>query len=918
MVIVILVAIVIVLLIAAPAAANIYTDYLWFQSVGQVAVFKTVLTSEFTLFALGAGVFLLLTMASLLIARVVVSRVGELPTAREGVFTYIARMQAKAADRRVTYGALIITVVVAFFEGLFVASEWPAILTFVHQTPFGTRDPLFGMDVGFYVFSLPILHLIQGWCLVTLILIAGITGGYYVLRSYGFSFQSSDVAALAAVHNIRLHFLAMAALFALLLAWGYVLGTYDLVYAQHNVFTGAGYADVHAALPALRILAVIAIAMGAAFVVTAFRKGYALAGLSVTVWILAAILLGGVYPSIVQKVEVQPSELARESSYISNNIAMTRRAFNLSQIDVQQFPGDASPAPGVVERNPQTFSNIRLWDYRPLLATYNQIQTIRLYYQFNDIDIDRYRINGKYQQVVLSARELAPTKLPAQAQTWLNQRLQFTHGYGLAMSPVNEVTSEGLPQFIVQDIPPTGSIPITHPEIYFGESGNGYVIVDTSADEFDYPKGNQNVYAKYQGDGGVVLNSIWRKLAFALHFQDTNMLLTSYLQPNSRIIYNRQITNRADLLAPFLLKDPDPYLVVSGGQLYWYQDAYTYTDAYPYSTPQSNGLNYIRNSVKIVTNAYDGSIHLYVSDPSDPMIQTYEKIFPSLFQPMSAMTADQRAHIRYPEGMFLIQSQMLRAYHMTDPQVFYNREDLWDIPQDGSSGTAQSMQPYYVVMRLPGAKQEEFLLMLPFTPAGKTNMIAWLAAESDAPNYGKMVVFQYPKDKVIFGPMQVEARIDQDPSISAQLTLWGQQGSRVIRGNLLVLPIENSTLYVEPLYLQANQSQLPELKRVILATEDKLVMGTSLNDALQQLFGQNNNTSASSTSATGTQPTSGTTVPSATLTPIANLVKSAQTHYANAQQALKDGNWAAYGQELQALESDLNQLQQQTAKATGQ
>ncbi|HLH75158.1 MAG TPA: UPF0182 family protein, partial [Chloroflexota bacterium] len=601
MVIVIVVVAIIVLIILGPAAASVYTDWLWFQSVGQAAIFTTVLSSEISLFALGAGAFLVLTMLNLLIARTIVSHVGELPLAREGVFTYIARMQAKAADRRVTYSALLTTAIIAFFEGIFVASQWPAALTFLHQTPFGTQDPLFGLDVGFYVFTLPILHLIQGWCVVSLILIGGITAGYYTFRSYGFSFQGSDVAALAAVRTIRLHFLILAALFALLLAWGYVLGTYDLVYTHHGVFTGAGYADVHAELPALRILAVVAIAMGAAFIVTAFRKGYALAGLAVAVWILAAILVGGIYPSIVQHVEVQPSELARESPYIQDNIAMTRRAFNLDQIDVQSFPGEASPAPGVVERNPQTFGNIRLWDYRPLLATYNQVQTIRLYYDFNDIDVDRYRIGGKYQQVMLSARELSPSKLPAQAQTWLNRHLQFTHGYGLAMSPVNEVTPEGLPQFIVKDIPPVGDVPITHPEIYFGESDTDYVIVDTSADEFDYPQGNQNVYAKYQGTGGVVLNSVWRKLAFALRFQDTNMLLTSYLLPNSRIIYNRQITDRANLLAPFLLKDSDPYLVVSGGQLYWYQDAYTYTDAFPYSTPYNNGINYIRNSVKIVT-----------------------------------------------------------------------------------------------------------------------------------------------------------------------------------------------------------------------------------------------------------------------------------------------------------------------------
>lgn len=914
-----------IIFILGPAAASFYTEWLWFQSVGQSAVFLTVLGAQVSLFALGAGIFLVLAMVNLLIARIVARHIGELPLPREGVLTYITRMKAHTVDRIVTFGALICALVLAAIMGLVVSSRWLLVEQYLNPTAFGTRDPLFGMDVSFFVFQLPMYQFVQGWLIASVILIAALTGAYYTVRSYGFSFEGSDLAALASVPGVRIHFFSLVALLPLLLAVGYRLSTYDLVYAHRGVVHGAGFADVNAQIPALTILGAISVAMAVAFLVNAFRRGYALMGVAVAVWILAAILVGGVYPSIVQQYQVQPSEVVLEKPYLQNNIDMTRQAFGLDNVDSQLFPGDPEPQSGVVARNPQTFGSIRLWDHRPLLSTYNQIQTIRLYYDFSDVDIDRYTINGKYEQVMLSARELSPSKLSGQAQTWVTQHLQFTHGYGLAMSPVNTVSSEGLPDLLVKDIPPVGQVPVTRPQIYYGETDANYVILDTSAQEFDYPKGNDNVYSEYQGNGGVVLNSVLRKLAFAIEYQDPNMLLTSYLLPQSRIMYHRQISDRLNRLAPFLVQDSDPYLVVSKGQLYWFQDAYTVSNQFPYSTPYGGRFNYIRNSVKAVTNAYDGSVHLYVADPTDPIIQTYEKIFPTLFSPMSAMPADLHAHIRYPEDMFLVQADVLRTYHMKDPQVFYNREDMWDVPQEGGPDGNQALQPYYVIMRLPGSEKEEFLLMLPFTPTGKTNMVAWLAAKSDGADYGKMLLFEYPKDKVIFGPQQVEARINQNPQISAQLSLWNQQGSKVIHGNLLVLPIETSTLYVEPLYLQASQSQLPELTRVILATEDKLVMGTSLDDALNQLFGAGTAAPSQSTTATSPPTTNGHAPAAATPTPGASasgaanpgavdtqaltaLAKSADAHYQKAQDALKAGDWATYGQEQQALESDLKKL----------
>jgi uncharacterized membrane protein (UPF0182 family) len=918
MLLVVVIVLAIVVIILAPAAAGLYTEFLWFQSVGQLAVFTTSLTGQVTLFAIGAGTFLALAMLNLLIARSVARRLSDVQMSREGVLTYIARIQARSTDRLITFGALGLALVVSLFLGLAASAQWLLFARFIRQTSFGIADPLFGLDVSYFVFSLPLYRFVQGWLIAAIVLVTGLTGMYYAFRTYGLNVQAADLASLAKSRGVRVHLSSLVAAIALLLAIGYRFDSFDLDYAYRGVVHGAGYADRFAELPALTILGGIAVLTAVALVVNAFRRGFAFAGLAIAVWIFAAIVVGGIYPALVQQLQVKPSELAAEKPFLASNIQMTRRAFNLDSIDSQLFPGDPEPKAGVVERNPGTFSSLRLWDHRPLLSTYNQIQTIRLYYDFNDIDVDRYYIDNQYRQVMLSARELAPSKLPGQAQTWLVQHLQFTHGYGAAMSPVNEVTPEGLPQLLVKDIPPTGSIPITRPEIYYGETNDSYVVVDTSADEFDYAQGNQNITTRYAGNSGVLLDSGLKKTAFALSLGDPNLLLTSYIQPSSRILYHRSITDRLNRVAPFLEQDSDPYLVVSNGQLYWIQDAYTVSDAFPYSTPYQNGFNYIRNSVKAVTNAYDGSIHLYVSDPSDPIIQTYEKIFPSLFEPMSAMPADLRQHVRYPEGIFLVQADMLRAYHMQDPEVFYNREDLWDLPQEVGPDGNQEMQPYYVIMRLPGQDQEEFLLMLPFTPSGKTNMVAWLAAESDGANYGKMVVFDYPKDTVVFGPQQVEARIDQDTQISQLLSLWNQQGSRVIRGNLLVLPIENSTLYFEPLYLQANQSQIPELKRVILATQNRLVMGTSLADGLSLLFGPGQTTT--STGGTVVSPAA-ETAPTATPTPsaapaggsvpagdVAALAQSAESHYEQAQAALKNGDWTTYGQQLQAMDDDLKRL----------
>jgi hypothetical protein len=570
-----------------------------------------------------------------------------------------------------------------------------------------------------------------------------------------------------------------------------------------------------------------------------------------------------------------------------------------------------------LQDNAATLRNVRLWDYRPLLQTYAQIQEIRLYYDFVDVDIDRYQFDGDYRQVTLAARELAPEQL--RNRTWVNEHLEFTHGYGLVMSPVNEVTPEGLPVLYVRDLPPEVSVNlrIDRPEIYYGEKGGRYVFVKTRVQEFDYPKGDTNVRTTYQGKGGVSVGSVLNRLAFALRFGDSQIFFADALTSESRILFYRNIHERVRRVAPFLAYDRDPYLVVADGRLVWLQDAYTLTDRYPYSQPVDDRFavhadrtgNYIRNSVKVAIDAYDGTLTFYIADPTDPLIQTYASIFPQLFQPMDQMPQSLRAHIRYPEDLFRIQAQIYATYHMKDPNVFYNKEDVWAIPSEVYQGDQLPMEPYYVIMRLAGEEREEFVLILPFTPATKNNLIAWMAARCDGEHYGELVVYNFPKQELVYGPLQIEARIDQDPTISAQLSLWSQRGSRVIRGNLLVIPLGDSLVYFEPLYLQAEASQLPELKRVIVAFGEKVAMEESLEEALQVVFG------GTRAIARGEEtPAMGESEASGISPALADLIRAAREHYDAAQEALRQGDWATYGQELKALKEVLDEM----ARLTGQ
>ncbi len=784
--------------------------------------------------------------------------------------------------------------------------KWDLILRFIYQVPYGQNDPLFDKDIGFYLFSLPAYVALKNWMMLILLLSSAMAGAVYVLHGeINLDNRLWRISPAAIAHGSAL----LGAYFALK-AWSYVLDRYLLLYNDNGIVVGAGYTDVNIELPVLWLLICLSAAAAVVMWTNVRLRTYRPAIATVALMFGSSFLFGELLPGMFQRFFVKPSELQLEAPYIQRNIAFTREAYNLQKITVKPFPAEQGLTFQSLQDNRGTIDNIRLWDWQPLMDTYAQLQEIRTYYRFLDVDIDRYQIEGAYRQVMLSARELAPSLLSTNAQTWVNLHLLFTHGNGVVMSPVTEKSTEGLPNFYLKDIPPvsSGGPAITEPRIYFGQSTNGYVIVKGSTPEFDYPKGKDNVYANYDGADGIAIGgAAWRSL-FSWQFDDVNILLSRYLTNESRIMLHRNIQDRVETLAPFLQLDHDPYVVISDGRLYWMQDAYTTSDWFPYAQPAGD-INYIRNSVKAVIDAYNGTVTFYVMDTADPVIATYQRIFPTLFKPFAAMAADLQRHIRYPEDLFRIQALQYRAYHMDTPEVFYNREDLWQFPReptssDGANPTGGTrMAPYYMIMRLPGESRAEFFLMLPMSPSQRENMIAWLAARCDPPDYGKLIVYEFPKDKLVYGPFQIEARINQNTDISQQISLWNQMGSRVIRGNLLVVPIENSILYVSPLYLRAELGQLPELKRVIAAYGDRVVMEDTLPAALAALFKQSVPTAVLST-IPGVSPVG----------PVNERARDALGHYERAIDRLKAGDWSGFGSELDALRPLLEELSRQPAE----
>ena len=908
---------VIVLLFALARISSIVVDWAWFSSIGHVGVFWTVFATKAALFVVVFSVSTLLLWANATLAlRFTSRRPLRLPVTFDPSFaTFQASRGPWAGSYELQPSPFVwrlLTVAVAVILGLLIAwgetGRWNLILRFIHQTSYGQNDPLFDKDIGFYLFSLPVYVAVKNLLLWILLLAALMAGAIYFLDDD----ISLDPPAWSVSPSAIAHCSALLGLYFAVKAWSYVLDRYLLLYNDNGVVVGAGYTDVHVELPALWLL--IGLAAVAAIVAWANVR------LRTIRLLIAAPLLvfGGSFlfaeliPGLFERFFVKPNELQLETPYIRQNIALTREAYNLGKIAVKPFPAEQDLTFQSLKDNSGTIDNIRLWDWQPLMDTYAQLQEIRTYYRFLDVDVDRYNLGDSYQQVTLAARELDPLLLSANAQTWVNLHLLFTHGNGVVMSPVTQKSAVGLPIFYLKDIPPiaTGGPPITEPRIYFGHGSPGYVIVKTGTPEFDYPKGKDNVYARYDGADGIPIGGIgWRAL-FAWQMDDLNILLSGYVTSESRILLHRNIKDRVGTIAPFLQLDHDPYVVISEGRLYWIQDAYTTSEWFPYANPEPDGgdVNYIRNSVKVVIDAYNGTVTFYVTDAADPIVATYRRIFPALFKPLDAMPPDLQKHIRYPEDLFNIQALQYRAFHMDAPEVFYNREDLWQFPREPATpdglnlGGGSRMAPYYIMMRLPDEPQTEFFLMLPMTPSQRENMIAWLAARCDLPEYGKLIVYEFPKNKLVYGPFQIEALINQNTEISQQISLWNQMGSRVIRGTLLVVPIGNSILYVSPLYLRAQSGQLPELKRVIAAYGDRVVMEETLPGALAALFKES-------------APVAGLPAPSGSSPsgPADERAQQALADYDRALDRLKAGDWAGFGAELDALRPLLEELSRQPA-----
>ena len=903
------VAIIIACLIALGLARDFLVDWAWFSSVGFSQVFWTIVAAKSALF----GAVFVATAAVLWVNGAIAVRFSRTSYLRPVAMPWdsLASEQLPALIERfmrrvpwrpvVAVAAALLAVLVAIGW----TGNWNLVLSYIYRMPYGRGDPLFANDFSFYLFALPLFVALKDWLLLVLVLSALIAAlVYWACGRIAFSARRRFVSAAAATHGLIL----LGTFFAIE-AWSFWLDRYLLLYGDNGVVVGAGYTDVHVRLPILIALIVLCGAAAISSFANVRRRSVRIPLASVAVVLGTALVLSPLAATLFQRIAVKPSELQLEQPYIRQNIALTREAYNLTNVVVKPFTADLSLSYQSLQDNRATIDNIRLWDRQPLLDTYAQLQEIRTYYKFYDADIDRYALGGSDQQVMLSARELESTLLPPNAQTWVNLHLLFTHGNGVVMSPVTRTSPEGLPLLYLQDIPPlaSGGPAISEPRIYFGESDAPYVIVKGSTPEFDYPRGNDNVYRSYDGADGVPIGGLARRALFAWYFGDPNILLSQYVTGQSRIMFRRNIQERVNAIAPFLSLDHDPYIVISGGRLFWIQDAYTTSSWFPYAERIEGGsANYIRNSVKIVIDAYNGSVTFYVSDPADPIVQTWRRIFPTLFKPFAAMPADLRKHARYPEDLFLIQAQLYRAYHMSAPEVFYNREDLWQFPRQPNGvndDTADSkMSPYYINMRLPGETRTEFVLMLPMVPSQRENMIAWLAARCDQPDYGKLIVYEFPKDKLVYGPFQIEALINQNTEVSQQITLWNQSGSRVIRGNLLVVPIGNSILYVTPLYLRAQSGQLPELKRVIAIYGDRVVMRETLAGALAALF------NVPTAAAARTPPTaSAANVP---MGPLSDRAREALSHYDRAIAKLKAGDWSGFGTELNALRPLLEQLNQ--------
>ncbi len=944
---------------------DLWTNILWFRSVGFSDVLVTRLGAGAGLFVAGLGLALVVLLANLwLTGRLAPEGAG--PGAGGAVREFLARIsEASTTTGQGPYGAprprvvrdvpsseselpdlgplaiwvaAGLAVLIALGVGAALSANWETILLWINRVPFSPDpakpviDPVFTRDIGWFLFELPFLRMLQGTVnglVLASLLVAGI--GYLIAATRG-----RDILATP----VRVHLGLLAGLFLLSTAFGYQLDKYELTYSSNGVAAGVGFTDANARFFAYDLLTVVSGMAAALLVGAAFTRWLWPFAATLVVWFLASFLVGSAYPAAVQRFTVEPNKFAQEERFIGNNIAMTRLAYGIDTWEERSFNGSAPLTQAAITQDASTFQNARLWDYRPLGQTLGQLQTVRRYYRFPDVDVDRYTINGSQRQVMLSARELDLAGNP-NAAGWVNERITYTHGVGLVMVPVNEVTTEGQPQLIIKNLPPVssgGAPEVKEPRIYFGEAEGGYVVTGARQVEFDYPRGTGDttggtdsaVETRWTGTTGIPLDTTLNRLLLAARFGDLNLLISDQVTSASQLLMNRSLGERLQLIAPFLRYDKDPYVVVDArGRLVYVQDAYTTSDRFPHAqptiAPDGSGLgsqpfNYLRNSVKITMDAYDGTMTFYVADPSDPIIRAYEGVFPALFRPMSDMPTDLAAHLRVPEDLFNVQTAMYGRYHATQPATFFDSSDTWTVPAGTTSAQSLPSEAYYVIMRMPGEATPEFLLLQPMVPTQRPNMIAWIAARNDAPNYGATRVYRFPSDTTVFGPAQIEARIDQDPIISAQVTLWDQSGSSVIRGNLIVVPIGDSLLYLQPVYLQSTSSKFPEFQRIVVASPTTVVWGRTLTEALNLLLASSAGTSPSLSPAPGSSAGPGASPgPVATAAPgaqlpadVAGLIAYANSHFEAAQAALKNGDFARYGQEIALVQQALQRLESLT------
>ena len=971
----ILIAVVAILVLFA-AGINLWTDAIWYRTVGFDSVFWTRLGVQVGLFAGALLLALVVLVGNLLLANKLTppvdpERPGRL-RAMAGRLAEAQRQAEQGARLRATGGSfgpfgasrgrsgsgdatftfegedlpdlvpigtwVLAGVAILLALGIAgaVTGVWETLLLWIHRVPFSSTqtvaDPIFGRDVSFFLFELPFYRAVQSLVNGLLLASLGIAGARYLLAAT----RGGEVF----ITRVRVHLAVLGGLYLLSIAFGYQLDKYELVYstAGASAVTGVAFADANARFLAYDVLTFLSGLAGALLVAGAFTRWMWPLAVIVIVWFSASIVLGRLYPEAIQRLSVDPNTYAQEAPYIANNISMTRLAFGIDQWEQRSYGGEQPLTEAGIRSEADTFTNARLWDYRPLQTTLDQLQTVRQYYDFYDVDTDRYQVDGDLRQVMLSGRELAIDR-NTDADSWVNQRIIYTHGIGLAMVPVNEVTPEGQPRLWVRDLPPvsnSGAPEITQPRIYFGERDNHYVIVRARQAEFDYPSksGNEggDPTTSWTGTNGIPLDSTLNKLLFAIRFRDLDLLITDQIQADSQLLFHRTLGERLGMIAPFLRFDKDPYLVVDGdGKLVFVQDAYTVSDRFPQATWFDTGelggtsgfggeaINYLRNSVKITVDAYDGTMHFYVADPDEPLIRAWQGIFPSLFEPMANMPASLQSHLRFPEELFNVQTRVYGQYHVTQPLTFFNQTDRWTIPSIDQNDQSLPPEAYYVVMRMPGEPKAEFLLLQPMIARQRPNMIAWVAARNDAPNYGTVRAYQFPADTTIFGPAQIEARIDQDPTISAQITLWNQSGSRVIRGNLLVVPVGDSLIYLQPVYLQSTSSAFPEFQRIVVASPSTVVWGRTLSEALTLLLTAQGGGPGASPGPSPTPGPSATAGPSATPRPtlppgsglptdVTGLVEYANTHFELAQAALRSGDFATYGTEMELVEAALQAL----------